>query len=96
MVKKMEKGKEYDYYNGELLFEGEYLNDKKWTGNGKEYYRNNKLKFEGEYLKGKKWNGKEYDIKNNIIYQLEDGKGYITLNKKNLIKLNNIKLIKNF
>ncbi len=39
------EGKEYNW-NGELMFEGEYLN-----GKGKEYYLNDILKFEGEYLK---------------------------------------------
>ena len=51
--------KEYDY--GELKFEGEYLNGKKWNGKGKEYYDDGKIKFEGEYLNGKKnGKGKEY------------------------------------
>ena len=33
--------------------------------------------FEGYYLEGKKWNGKGYDAKNNVIYELNNGKGYI-------------------
>ena len=49
------KVKEY-YYNGKLIFEGEYLNGER-KGKGKEYY-NGKLKFEGEYLKGKVWKRK--------------------------------------
>ena len=36
--------KEY-YYDGELRFEGEYLNGKR-NGKGKEYYYDGKLKFE--------------------------------------------------
>ena len=54
------KVKEYDY-NGELIFEGEYLNGLR-NGKGKEYgYFHGKLKFEGEYLNGlKNGNGKEY------------------------------------
>ena len=32
----MGKGKEYDEYDGELIFEGEYLNGKR-NGKGKEY-----------------------------------------------------------
>ena len=39
------KGKEY-YYNGKILFKGEYLNEKRRKG--KEYYDNCKVKFEGE------------------------------------------------
>ena len=53
------KGKEYDGYDDNLLFEGEYLNWKR-NGIGKEYYYGN-LVFEGEYLDGKKHGiGKEY------------------------------------
>ena len=63
------KGKEYNGYNdilefeGEyinnieeryLLFEGEYLDDKKWNGKGREYDYDGKLIFEGEYLNGEK------------------------------------------
>ena len=42
-----------------------------------EYYDNSILKFDGEYLNGKRWNGKGYDINNNLIYELKDGKGFI-------------------
>ena len=44
------KGKEY-YENGKLLFEGEYLNNKR-NGKGKEYDDNGNILFEGEYLNG--------------------------------------------
>ena len=47
--------KEYND-DGELIFEGKYLNDKR-NGKGKEYYKNGELKFEGEYLNDKR-NGK--------------------------------------
>ena len=72
------KGKEYDKYAEKIiLYEGEYLNGKR-NGKGKEYYfYTQNSKFEGEYLKGKKWNGKGYDDKNNIIYELKNGSGYI-------------------
>ena len=43
--------KEY-YYNGKLIFEGEYLNGER-NGKGKEYNENGELIFDGEYLKGK-------------------------------------------
>ena len=63
------KGKEYDY-NGRLLFEGEYLNGRKWKGKIKEYDKD-ELIFEGEYLDGKIWNGKgkEFDSRRNIIFE---------------------------
>ena len=40
--------KEYNILNGELEFEGEYLNGQK-NGIGKEYNDANKIKFEGKY-----------------------------------------------
>ena len=47
--------KEYND-DGELQFEGEYLNGEK-HGKGKEYNYDGELEFEGEYIKGKrKWN----------------------------------------
>ena len=49
------KGKEY-WYDGTLIFEGEYLNGER-NGKGKEYWYDGKLKFECEYLNGKR-NGK--------------------------------------
>ena len=53
------KGKEYNY-DGELMFEGEYLNGER-NGKGKEYY-DGLLIFDGEYLNGKRYyKGKEYD-----------------------------------
>ena len=55
-------GKQY-YNNGELEFEGEYLEGNKWNGKGSEFNINNQLEFEGEYKNGKRWNGTiiEYD-----------------------------------
>jgi len=41
-----------------MLFEGEYLNGKRWIGNGKEYDLDGSLIFEGEYLNGNKYNKK--------------------------------------
>ena len=69
-------GKGKEYYNGILSFEGIYLNGKK-IGKGKEYYYNGNIKFDGEYFYGIKWEGKGYDIMNNNIYELKEGKGFI-------------------
>ena len=44
------KGKEYDY-EGNLKYEGEYLNDER-HGKGKEYDNEGNIIFEGEYLNG--------------------------------------------
>ena len=49
----------------------------KKNGEGKEYYDNGIIKFEGEYLNQLKWTGKEYDMNNNIISEIKDGKGNI-------------------
>ena len=48
--------KEYERNkNNKLVFDGEYLNGKRWRGKGVEYdiYNYRKLIFEGEYSKGK-------------------------------------------
>jgi len=90
-----EKGKEYDYYNGKLIFEGEYLN-KNRNGKGKEYNYRGKLIFEGEYLDGKRnGKGKEYYLNDKILFEGEylkgkrwNGKGYDASN-------NNIYILKN-
>ena len=50
-------GKVKEYKDGELEFEGEYLNGKR-NGIGKEYNFEGQLMYEGEYLNNKKWNGK--------------------------------------
>ena len=69
-------GKAKEYEDKELIFDGTYLNGKR-NGKGKEYYKRGKMKFEGEYLYGKRWSGKGYDVYNNIVYELKNGKGYI-------------------
>ena len=48
-------GKEY-YLNGELRYEGEYLNDKR-DGKGKEYTEEGELIFRGKYKEGEQWIG---------------------------------------
>ena len=51
------------------MFEGEFLNGKRWNGKGIEQYDDGGY-FEGEYLNGKKWNGKgeEYNEDRIMIY----------------------------
>ena len=65
------KGKEYNY-NGQLLFEGEFLRKEKWKGKINKYYKD-ELIFEGEYLDGKLWSGKgkEIDSEGNITFEGE-------------------------
>ena len=58
---------EYDYYYGNKIFEGEYINGVR-NGKGKEYYENGKLLFEGEYLYGKRdGNGKEFLLNGEVL-----------------------------
>ena len=71
--KKNGKGKIKIYSdNGELIFEGEYLNGEK-NGNGKEYdYNSGKLRFEGKYLNGEKnGKGKEYYTNDKLKFEGE-------------------------
>ena len=64
-------------YKGKLEFEGEYLKGEK-NGKGIEYFSDGIIKFEGDYKNGKKHGqGKDYDIKNNVISELKNGKGFL-------------------
>ena len=63
-------GKEYEGYNDQLIYEGEYLNGEK-NGKGKEYNIHGNLVFEGEYSNGEKVKGKGYDKNGNIIYVIK-------------------------
>ena len=66
------KGKEFFWYDIDLIeFEGEYKNGKR-NGFGKEYYYNGNLQFEAEYLNNKEFKGIKYDINGNIIYILNN------------------------
>ena len=56
MEKEMEKEKNINYYNGELIFEGEYLNGKRWNGKG--YNKKGIIDFEIKNGNGK---GKDYN-----------------------------------
>ena len=69
------EGKEYDFYTGKLKFEGEYLNGER-NGKGEEYDFDGEIIFKGEYKNGKQWNGKGYE-KNQLKYELNNGKGFI-------------------
>ena len=61
------KVKEYNIYNDQLIYEGEYLNGKR-NGKGKEYDIDGISIFEGEYLNGKRnGKGKEYYKEDGIL-----------------------------
>ena len=54
------KGKEFNGFFNELIYEGEYKNGER-NGKGKEYWGEDRLEFEGEYKNGKRnGKGKEY------------------------------------
>ena len=72
--KKNGKGKEYDK-DGNLIYEGGYLNGKR-NGTGKENDKEHGIIFNGEFLNGKRWNGKGLQ-ENLISFELKDGKGEI-------------------
>ena len=86
------KVKEYDSM-GNIIFEGEYYDGKRWNGIEKLYGLNGKLVFKSR-LKNGEMNGKrkEYDILGNLVFEGEyingkiwNGKGirlYENLNKK--------------
>ena len=59
------KGKEY-FFNGKLLFEGEYSNNKKWNGKG--YDENGNIIYELINGNGKV---KEYDYNGILIFEGE-------------------------
>jgi hypothetical protein len=75
--------KEYNPFDTKI-FEGEYLNGKRWNGKGREKYGN--INFEGEYFEGKLWNGKvtEYDFDWECLFSGEylNGKRWIGKGKE--------------
>ena len=78
IIYEIKDGKGYIYEldgDGNLIYEGEYLNGKK-NGKGKEYYSEGRLKFEGQYLNDIKWNGKGYTFVSTIACELNEGKGH--------------------
>ena len=48
------------------------------NGIARELYDNGSVKFEGKYFNGKRWNGKGYTYFGIKIYEIKNGKGYIT------------------
>ena len=54
-LKGKKKGKEYND-KGDIIFDGEYLDKKRWKGKGKEFNDKGDIIFEGEYLNGKRCN----------------------------------------
>ena len=80
-------GKEYDGYNNDLLFEGEYLNGKR-NGKGKEYDYDGKLRFKGEYLNGKRHGkGKEYSLEGKVSFDGEYLNGKKMEKEKDIVLL---------
>ena len=90
----IKNGKGIEYNKKGILFEGEYLNGKRWNGILKEYFNSpHQIKFFGHYCEGKKI-GKEYDIDGQLIFEgkyLNDKKwdGIICNNNGYLFPLKN-------
>ena len=57
------KGKLYNYFNGKLLFKGDFLYGYKVKGKG---FIKGIIEYEVEYNYERKWNGKGYDTNHNI------------------------------
>ena len=72
------KGKEY-YFNGELKFEGEYLNDLKWNGKGYDPFKNNNILYKTKDGKGsiKYYNDITYRLfyEGEYVFGNRNGKG---------------------
>ena len=47
------------------------------NGNGKEFNFDGKIIFKEEYKDGNWWTGKVYEYKDNNIYEINNGKGYL-------------------
>ena len=89
IIDKNGKGKEYKG-EGNLIFEGEYLNRKR-NGFGKEYGSFKNLIFEGEYLNGKRNGfGKEYDSSNNLVFEGEYLNGKRNRQEKDIILIEKV------
>ena len=59
----------------EVIFNGEYLDGKRWNGFGKVYNYSfgNTPVFLGKYLNGKRWNGIAFDLDENKAVKYLDG-----------------------
>ena len=75
-TKDKDKGKEYDSFTNEIVFEGEYKNGER-SGKGKEYDKFGNLIFDGEWKSGKRWNVKKYLQYSFMKNELKEGKGYL-------------------
>ena len=91
--KKNGKGKEF-YDNGEIIdgyyINGKLKEGKKidkdgniimvFKNNGKlkEYFDNGKIRFDGEILNNKKWNGIGYDYNGIKVFEIKEGKGFVS------------------
>ena len=60
------EGKEY-FFNGNLVFEGIFLNGYRFNGKVKEYNGDGEIIFEGEYLNGIKKGEEKHYTENDVI-----------------------------
>ena len=61
-IKIINKYRRKEYFNGQLIYDGEYKNDER-NGKGKEYNKKGDICFEGKYCYGKKGKGIYYNTK---------------------------------
>ena len=67
-IKIINKYRRKEYFNGQLIYDGEYKNDER-NGKGKEYYKG-KIIYDGEYENNERnGKGKEYNKKGDICFE---------------------------
>ena len=74
-----------EYENGYLIYEGEYINDKR-NGRGKEFDISGNITFEGEYKNGNRWNGKIKELIKPMYDEIEFEGEYINGERIGIIK----------
>ena len=68
--KRIKNENEYSYYNNKI-FEGTYINDRRWEGYRKRYDNTNKLIFEEHYINGEIRKVKEYNFQSQLLFDGE-------------------------
>ena len=82
-----QKGKEYDSHNDKLIYEGEYLNGKRW--NGTEIVYRYRCLYKKEYINGIRGDSKSESIfDENKVYKGELANGKKMEKEKNIIREN--------
>ena len=68
--KRIKNENECSYYNNKI-FEGTYINDRRWEGYRKRYDNTNKLIFKEQYINGEIRKVKEYNFRSQLLFDGE-------------------------